>query len=256
QREKIKWEMTQGVLHIIKKIFPFIIYITFTKNWITYKSKRIFTDLRMRLTYGLSHIGPQLLESLKENGPLILQKIKKPISAFTSLKSSEKMSIFGFLIFTIASISAMIWVLKADLLKEKADPFLLSMEEWSSEKYVYDSKENMESFYSSSRVSENVLSFPKIIANIKASRSSESNPMIATEMFFEGFSPEVMLELKDREAEVKDVIINMASTMDYDTLTTIEGKQAMLEKLQQKVNAILTQGQIRKIYLKNFIIKP
>lgn len=254
--EKIKWNMQSGLLKYLKIVFPFIYYLTFSFRWILFKIKLYFTNLRVQIVYRFSQLGPQTIEFAKKKIPELIQNIKKPVSHFLNLKTPEKLSILGFTTFTILSIAVVTWFLKTDILKDRKDPFMLSMEELSSAKFIYEPGKNMESFYASSRVSQNVLSFPKIIANIRPSKNSESNPMIATEFYFEGFSPEVMIELKDREAEVKDLMINLASLTDYDTLSTPEGKLALLEKIKQKVNGLLTQGQIRKVYLKNIVIKP
>ena len=80
--------------------------------------------------------------------------------------------------------------------------------------------------------------------------------MGAFEFFIEGNSPDVMVEIKDREYEVKDLFQRNSEEMNFDQLETVEGKQLLLEKLRRDVNRILTKGRVRKVFFKTVILKP
>jgi flagellar basal body-associated protein FliL len=140
-------------------------------------------------------------------------------------------------------------------IKEK-DIFLNSLQEVATEVATYDLKEGQEFFFDSIRASQNIMYLPKQVVNLKPSPGSGRNPMAAFEVYLEGNSPEVLIEIKDREAEVKDVIQRTAEKEIFESLETIEGKKLFLEKLQREVNSVLTMGRLRKVYFKTFISKP
>ncbi|MES2801506.1 MAG: flagellar basal body-associated FliL family protein [Bdellovibrionota bacterium] len=120
----------------------------------------------------------------------------------------------------------------------------------------YDMLEAVEPFYDNTRFSKNVMSLIKMTANLRPSDSSSNNPMISFEIVIQGVSNEPIVEIKDREAEFRDLILRVTEEFTYDDLDTSAGKQALSESILSKINANLTGGQVRKVYYKNIVIKP
>lgn len=92
--------------------------------------------------------------------------------------------------------------------------------------------------------------------NIKRSQSSGPNPMASLDFYAEGTASDVMVEIKDREAEVRDLLQRTIEEMSFDQISSGEGKQLLCDKMRKEVNRILTKGKIRKFYIKTALVKP
>lgn len=120
----------------------------------------------------------------------------------------------------------------------------------------YDMLETVEPFYDNVRFSKNIMSLIKMTANLRPSENSSNNPMISFEIVIQGVSNDPIIEIKDREAEFRDLVLRVTEDFTYDDLTTGNGKQNLAEAILSKINANLTDGQVRKVYYKNIVIKP
>lgn len=120
----------------------------------------------------------------------------------------------------------------------------------------YDMIEQVEPYYDNVRFSKNTMSLVKMTANLRPSANSSNNPMISFEIVIQGVSNEPIVEIKDREAEFRDLILRVTEDFTYDDLETATGKQQLSDAILAKINANLTDGQVRKVYYNNFIIKP
>lgn len=139
----------------------------------------------------------------------------------------------------------------------EGDPlFIGSLEEWATQKYYYDPQKEIEPFLDSARVTQNIFNLKRIVANIRRSESSGINPMIALELYLEGTSAESIAEVKVRESEVKDKFQRIIEEASYDQLSSVDGKQLLLEKLRREINKLISSGPIKKIYIKAIVLKP
>jgi flagellar basal body-associated protein FliL len=145
---------------------------------------------------------------------------------------------------------------RAHFWKESTPLFLTSYADLSLAPQDYDMLEDVEPYYDNVRFSKNIMSLVKMTANIRPSANSTSNPMISLEIVIQGVSNEPIVEIKDREAEFRDLILRVIEDFNYDDLETSAGKQQLSEAILAKINSNLTDGQIRKVFYKNFVIKP
>lgn len=134
--------------------------------------------------------------------------------------------------------------------------FIHSYNEIGTDLQTYNPISEAEPLYDNQRFAKNVVTMAKMLVNIKASESSTANPMLSMELNVEGTSAEAIIEIKDREAEYKDMILREAESFTYDQLDTAEGKREMLEKFKSSMNTSLTQGQVRRVLIRSFILKP
>lgn len=159
----------------------------------------------------------------------------------------------GVLVFVSAGLYV-IWKNPIHLVSNQL--FLTSYADLGAEVHEFKADDEMEAFYDNPRFAKNLISISRMIVNVRPSKNSGSNPMLAIEINAEGISPEATIELKDREAEFKDLLIRQAEDFTYDELITTEGKQNLCDQFRLVINANLTNGQIRKVFLKAFVIKP
>lgn len=166
-----------------------------------------------------------------------------------------KQVIFFWLLFA-GVVYGGVKVYKAHFWHEETKLFIGSYSDLGLVANDYDMTENVEPYYDNVRFSKNVMSLVKMTANIRPSDSSSNNPMISFEIVIQGVSNEPIVEIKDREAEFRDLILRVTEDFTYDDLDTALGKQQLSEAILAKINSNLTDGQIRKVFYKNFVIKP
>jgi flagellar basal body-associated protein FliL len=234
-------------------------------NSLKARAKRLLSHLNQLAIKIFYFVKSSLITFAKETGPHYLKKLLAllksggqslghrlaEIRTFSKAQKAVLVLIIagvvglGFTVFKIAT---------SGLIKDDEQLFVHSMEELSAQKFIYDTGD-VEDFYNSSRVSQNIMSLRRIVVNIQRSKNSGTNPMVAIELYIQGNSSDVMVEMTDREAELLDRIQGQIRSFSYDEIDTVEGKRRMLDKIIRELNEDLTKGKITQIYFKNFVLK-
>lgn len=190
-----------------------------------------------------------------EDRPSRFNFILKPLKNMTNIRANPKKV---FLIWTLIFVSISVVYFASFLLNRIFDDklFLKSYAELGGEVQSYNPFTEAEMLYDNPKFAKNVVTMAKMMANVKASDDSSTNPMLSIELNVEGTSAEATIELKDREAEFKDILLRQTEEFTYNQLETTEGKRELLEKFKSQLNANLTQGQVRRVLLRSFILKP
>lgn len=256
EEEKLNWEHGKKWQQVLFKILPFIVLITFLPKRINFTLKDQMQVFKGRLIY----ISKNFFPIAKSVSQLLLKKIQgffqEINSTLRSYSPAKKVGLIFFLIFVGITIFLTIRVLnKKGFLPAEKELFISSMEEWSQGKYFFDPKMEQEFFFDSTRVAQNIMFMTKITANIRPSEGSGENPMLAVEFYIEGMSPEVLVEIKDREAEIRHLFLRRIEDMKFDELDSKEGKELLCDRLRKELNQLLTRGRIRKVTFKNFVLK-
>ncbi|MNJ92532.1 flagellar basal body-associated protein FliL [compost metagenome] len=250
------WEQSTGKKKALLKVLPFL-------PRITYKFKMMRTTFRLQK----AKFKANAIEFAKNGGPMILSWFKNQIlklkiglgEALTSFKGFslvKKLLFVGLLLVTVAALTLVYRISTKGLLPKSEGLFVTSLEEWSQGNYHYDPKLEVEAFYDSMRASQNILVLEKMIVNLRRSSSSGLNPMGAFEFYVEGAASEVVVEIKDREPEMRDLFQRTIEEMTFDQISSGEGKQLLSEKLRKEVNKVLTKGKVRRVFIKTAIVKP
>ncbi len=217
----------------------------------------IFTAiLQSNLILFLEEGLPELLKKTKNGFSHFLQSISDGLRRFSFWPAKKKWATFGLIFGALGTGIFIFLVATKPMILAGNDLFILSLESHADSVHTYDPLKESEPFYDSARASQNIMSLQKIVVNIKRSSQSGPNPMGAFEFFIEGNSPDVMVEIKDREYEVKDLFQRNAEEMTFDQMESADGKQLLLEKLRREVNRNLTKGRVRKVLFKTVILKP
>lgn len=190
--------------------------------------------------------------SLDKNSHLaLLSLLRRP---FEFKNNTKSVLIFWFMVvLSVASIK-IAWSYKNSLFSENL--FLNSFAELGKEVRDYNPNTEIEAFYDNPRFSKNLITISSMHVNVKPSENSGNNPMLALEITAEGLSTDAIVEIKDREAEFKDMLLRLTEDKTYDELSEAEGKQILCEQYRDLLNANLTRGQVRRVLLKSFIMKP
>ena len=201
-----------------------------------------------------------LTQTLPELGLRFLTSVKKTITAvmtrFSKWSAAQKIVFFVMIFSTGISVIVIYKSIHSGFIHEKDGILIRQLDDFSEQILYVDEDGGYDSFYDSPRASQNLVSLKRMVFNIRASSMSGSQPMAAVELFIEGYAPEVIIEIKDREAELLDLFQREGEQMSYDLLSSAEGKRMFAEKLQNTVNQVLTEGKVKRIFLKNFILKP
>ncbi|PIS10251.1 MAG: hypothetical protein COT73_10240 [Bdellovibrio sp. CG10_big_fil_rev_8_21_14_0_10_47_8] len=142
------------------------------------------------------------------------------------------------------------------VLKSQDQLFIHSLENVAGKVFEYDPETELEPFYENLRVSGNTYLLPKMVVNLRRSAQSGRNPMGAFEFYVEGMIPEVVVEVKDREVEIRDLMQRVLEELTFDQVASVDGKKLMAEKLKKELNAVLTTGKIKQVWIKTLIVKP
>jgi flagellar FliL protein len=70
-----------------------------------------------------------------------------------------------------------------------------------------------------------------------------------------GSAPEFGNELMQRKSQLRDVVIEVLSSKLAKDLKTPEGKDALKEQLKERINSVLSRGQIANVYFTEFAVQ-
>ncbi len=246
------WSHPIGLRKVLVAILPFL-----PKLWDF--QYRFFMTLHLRranLKTALREAGPRLLQATKSGGKWTLEYSKGRATAFNELTGTLKIVAVCLILLSALTAAFVYRSFTKGVLPDGKEYLIASLEEWSNKSYKYDPDTEMDFFYDSPRTIQNIMSLPKMVVNLRPSSTSGPNPMAALEFFLEGLSPEAIVEVKDREVEIRDLFQRTIEEMTYGELESTEGKQQLTEKLRQALNDYLTKGKIRRVFFKEAVIKP
>ncbi len=188
------------------------------------------------------------------------QSFTPPVSLSQQLKQvidfRNNFKTVMFFWFSVALVVALVYLFVQSRIWDKKIPlFMTSFAESGSPVEDYNPLTEVQFFFDNPRLAKNILQLKKMVVNLKPSSGSSENPMLAFEVRVEGLSKEVMIELKDREAEFVDRVLRVTEDFSYDELVEAAGKQKLSEKIVDVMNANLTKGQVRKVMFSTFFLK-
>lgn len=191
------------------------------------------------------------LSSGSTTGLGFLYILKQPFDFFGNTKT---VILFWSIFLSVAIVIAVVWNFKGNLFSEKL--FFTSFADLGGEVIEFNPLQDVEDFYDNIHFAKNLVTISQMRANLRNSVNSGPNPMLALEITVEGLSADAIIEIKDREAEFKDMLLRLTEEKTYDELVESEGKRIICDQYRDLINTNLTNGQIRKVHLKSFIIKP
>jgi len=98
--------------------------------------------------------------------------------------------------------------------------------------------------------------FEKIVVNIKPSRSSGPNPMVAFDLYIIASNEASAVEIKARQKEFSDLIQRVSEGFTYDEYTSVIGKKKIKIAIRKSINGALNGGSVQDINFKTFLTKP
>lgn len=81
------------------------------------------------------------------------------------------------------------------------------------------------------------------------------NRYLKTTIQLEMDSPELRTELERRQAQLQDVILALLTSKSSKELQALEGKFRLREELLSRINALLVNGAVTRVYFTEFVIQ-
>lgn len=255
-----RWKNSTGLFKIIFRIFPVAPRVSLAAKTLFYKAKRSFIANWIRFKNWTNDFVRTSLKNLsigfKNKKEAWMTGSKKWLREYKFMSWRIKIQLYLTILLGAGGMAGLYFVYQGKILPPDTDLFIATMEDVATGTYHYDPSEATELFYNNIRSVPNLFLIPKIVTNIKASSQSGETPMLAVEFFAEGFTPEVIIEMKDREPALRDLAQRTLEDFSFDELETSAGKQKMTLVLMRELNRILTTGQIKAIRIKTLILKP
>lgn len=258
--EKDAWAKSRGLGRIVYRVFPLAPHLSLRfKKW----KYLLFVFLRAEkvriknFLYFLATDGKEkALKKLKSAGTSAAEGASSVAYSFKKLNWKLKIFALGLVLMAAGTGFFIHRAVTHGFFHGHDELFMPSLERIASEVQIYDPKKDVEPFYGNLRATSNILMMPKMVVNLRKSVQSGPNPMGAFEFYIEGMAPEVTVEVKDREVEIRDLMQRVIEEFTFDQVDSMDGKKLLLEKLKKEINAVLTTGKLKKVSFKTVIIKP
>lgn len=244
--EKEEVEEKSNRLH---QIFPFLPKV---KLKIKNAGTSLNTFIHHIFFFQIPELGRWLLQKVKFGFGFIKDKI----SNFFGLPLKAKLLFLFFTVFFFGGCYFIFYFWKVNPLSKPTEMFVTNLESLSTETVAFNYKIDMEPFFYNFRLSQNVFTTERLVVNLRPSPNSGPNPMAALELFLSGTSADVVIEIKDREAEMKDVMLRAIEEFTFDDIVTQQGKQNLTERIARVLNTVLTKGKVKAVYYKSVVFKP
>lgn len=188
------------------------------------------------------------------------KKVKSSSQFFTFLKTlidvkKNPKKVIGFWSGLLILITLAAYVQITKLWSTQTKLFINSFADLGAPIYEVNPETDVELFFENPKLARNLVTLSRLVTNIVPTPNSGTNPMLALELNVEGMNTEVVVEIKDREAEFKHFISRLVELENYDVLNSEKGKLDLAVKIREEMNTNLTRGQVRKVLYKSFVIK-
>jgi len=141
----------------------------------------------------------------------------------------------------VAGVGAMLYVNKK---KETAQPTIEDVIEGEHQAQRKD-EEHEEAFIGV------LVPMETFLVNLAGSRGGK---LAKINMELELDGTKVQEELEKRKPQIRDIIITLLSSKNYEQVSSKEGKDALREEIRDTVNSFLTKGRIKHVYFTEFIL--
>jgi flagellar FliL protein len=105
-------------------------------------------------------------------------------------------------------------------------------------------------------VEETTVIYPlkSFVVNLLSRNGTTKNYLKVT-MDIELSKEEYILEIEKQKAKVRDAVLMLLSSKTLKDISTVEGKLQLKQELLLRMNIILGQGTIKKIYFSEFVVQ-
>jgi len=186
---------------------------------------------------------------------LLLKKAAIPVQAFKKASRPQQATALALIFISVLSLVVLLHNLRGVWLPLLNEPLLTSFTHRADFVETFDRKDGGESFYRAFPQERHEFLFRRIKVNLRAT-SENPNPMGAFELVVLVDSKDTAVEVRDREIEFFDYLQRVFEDETFSDLEHEIGKTRLKGRLMRALNEKLTQGWVREISFKTFILKP
>ena len=188
-------------------------------------------------------------------GLKIYGELKVPAKAFAQAPRIHQLSVVLLASVLIGGLTVLSANLKGIWIPHLTEPILASLEDKADYVSTFDPQDGAESFYAAFPQEVHEFLFKKMKVNLRR-RPDHPNPMGAFEIVVEVDSKDTAVELRDREVEFHDMLQRLMEEESVTDLDSESGKKILKGRIKKELNAQLTQGWLKDIHFKTFVLKP
>lgn len=259
-QEKEAWESSGKLSARLVRVFPILPRLSLSFKKARFKASSLrktgIVHFKNFLIFLATDGKTKILSGAKRGARFVTEGISEWQRSFRYLPLKLKFAFFLIVMLFFGTSFFIFQSFKGGVISSKNGLFMTTMESAASEVFQYDPATESEPFYENLRAPSNIILIPKMVVNLRRSASSGENPMGAFEFFIEGEIPEVVVEIKDREVEIRDLMERVLESFTFDQVDSAEGKEFVTERLKKEIDLLLTTGQIKGIWFKTVIVKP
>lgn len=185
----------------------------------------------------------------------LAKKVSEATTAFHNASRATRMLALLFILLITAGIWILMLNLKGIWIPLITEPILRSLEMEAQLVETYDPAEEGESFYEAFPQERHEFLFKPMKVNLKRN-SLNTNPMGAFELIVLLDSKDTAIEISDREIEFFDLLQRTLEDETFQDLETELGKAKLKSRIKRELNQNLTQGWVKDVNFKTFVIKP
>lgn len=67
--------------------------------------------------------------------------------------------------------------------------------------------------------------------------------------------PEAVTTIESRLPQVRDAVLMILPTKNYDDVSSTDGKIALRSEIMERINSLMTKGQVTNIYFTEFVVQ-
>jgi flagellar FliL protein len=67
--------------------------------------------------------------------------------------------------------------------------------------------------------------------------------------------PEAVTAIENRLPQIRDAILMILPTKQFEDVSTTDGKIALRTEIMEKINSLITKGQVKNIYFTEFVVQ-
>jgi flagellar basal body-associated protein FliL len=184
-----------------------------------------------------------------------ISSLQVPVKAFRAANRWQRLGALAMILCFVAALWVLLANVKGVWLPQLNPPILHSFVPLADHLETFDRKDPGQSFYTAFPQERHEFLFPKMKVNLK--RTAENPlPMGAFEVIVLLDSSDTAVEVHDREVEFSDLLQRVFEDETFPDLETEIGKNTLKSHLKRELNQKLTQGWVKDVNFKTFILKP
>jgi flagellar basal body-associated protein FliL len=184
-----------------------------------------------------------------------IKKASIPLNAFKNADRSARLMILILIAIGAGCAWILIHNMKGIWIPPINEPILRQFAPYADSVETFDPKEPGESFYSAFPQERFEYLFQRMKVNLRRTPDSPW-PMGAFELIVALDSKDTAIEVRDREVEFSDLLQRVFEEESFNDLESELGKNKLKARIKRELNQQLTQGWVKEVSFKTFVIKP